>query len=74
MFKCFVRDWWIDTGNPAWPGGLEPGPGRKFSRRAWKFETETAAREFCQQYNAAHDPGRLSRKMEFGEIGRDIEC
>ncbi len=31
------------------------------------IKTEQEAREICEQYNATHNPGRLSRKMEYEE-------
>jgi hypothetical protein len=66
-YEVKIRDWWVD--NPSWPNGLEP------ASIPWKnayplgvFDTEDEARECCQEYNATHKPGRLSRKAEYTEI------
>ena len=65
-YRAFKRTWWIE--NPSWPNGLEPGAGeRTYFRGAW-FETEEDAREFCQDWNASHDPGRLSLKAEYESV------
>lgn len=64
-YKCFTRNWWKD--NPDWPNGLEPfAAGPKRTRAI--FETGEEARNFCQNWNKAHNPGRLSNKCEFMEI------
>jgi hypothetical protein len=60
-YNVFVRNWW--QRNPAWPDGLEPGPGPKTYLR--KHVTLADARMLCKQYNATHEPGPLSRKAEF---------
>ena len=61
MYRTFTRTWWKE--NPDWPSGLEPCPGDKspVSRNL----TEGEARNQCQTYNRTHNPGRLSRKMEY---------
>ena len=64
MFRAFTRTWWRN--NPHWPSGLEPCPGRKHTCHK-NIKTEQEAREICEQYNATHNPGRLSRKMEYEE-------
>ena len=61
LYNVFVRSWW--KRNAKWPNGLEPHAGRKTYLRTGL--TETQARDFCQTYNATHDPGRASRKAEF---------
>ena len=60
-YHAFSRTWW--RSNPAWPGGREPGAGRKatLGRRL----TYDEARRLCEQYNSTHNPGKLSRKAEF---------
>ena len=63
-YKVFTRTWWKN--NPAWPGGLEPGLGRK-TTIARRVETEEEARAICKRYNDTHTPGRLSRKAEYDE-------
>jgi len=63
LYNCFTRTWWRE--NPEWPNGLEPHAGRKYTMR--EGLTYTQAQEFCQEYNRAHKPGRLSRKAEFEE-------
>lgn len=64
MYQVFIRNWW--TENPDYPNGLEPRPGRKTIID--EVSTIEEAREIAQDYNATHDPGRLSRKAEFEEI------
>ena len=60
-YRVFSRTWW--RSNPAWPDGREPGAGPKRTlRRNLSYEE---ARQFCQEWNATHDPGKLSRKAEF---------
>ena len=60
-FRIFTRTWWV--ANPSWPNGLEPGAGRKTT--IGYAATEREARLHCAQWNAAHKPGRLSRKAEY---------
>ena len=64
MFRTFIRTWWKE--NPEWPNGLEPHPGRK-SYCATHFKEEEA-RAACEHYNSTHEPGRLSRKMEYEHV------
>lgn len=60
-YSTFTRTWWRN--NPSWPNGLEPCPGkRRTHARNLSYEE---ARRMCQEWNATHKPGRLSRKMEF---------
>ena len=67
MYRTFIRNWW--KFNPEWPDGREPDPtARKHSMG--KYETEDEARAACQEWNRTHKPGKLSRKMEYEEIGR----
>ena len=67
LYRCFVRNWWIN--NSDWPDGLEPGPGpSRFL--AWASTIDEAQR-ICKAYNADHSPGRLSRKAEF-EVNRRV--
>jgi len=60
-YNVFHRTWW--RRNPAWPGGREPGSGRKTYLR--RHVTQEDARAICERWNAAHDPGFLSRKAEY---------
>ena len=64
MFRTFTRTWWRI--NPTWPNGLEPWPGRKYTHHK-NIKSEREAREICEQWNSTHNPGRLSRKMEYEE-------
>ena len=64
-YKVFHRTWWIK--NKDWPGGREPGAGRK-TTLAKRVETVEEARAICKQYNDTHDPGFLSRKAEFESL------
>jgi len=63
-YSVFTRSWWKE--NPSWPNGLEPEAGEKtYLERDLKTEKE--ARALAKEYNATHDPGRLSEKAEFEE-------
>ncbi len=67
MYECKVRDWWKD--NASWPNGLEPcATPWEQCRTIARFDTEQEAREFCQDYNATHKPGRYSRKAEYSQV------
>jgi hypothetical protein len=60
-YDVFLRNWW--KLNPAWPGGREPGMGRKrYIARKLSYAEAVA---LCKEYNATHKPGKLSRKAEF---------
>lgn len=62
IYTVFIRNWW--KRNPAFPRGLEPDPlARKTTLR--RGLTEEEARQYCNEWNATHEPGRLSRKAEF---------
>ena len=63
-FRTFTRTWWRE--NREWPNGLEPCPGKKYYHP--KFQSEEKARAYCQEWNATHEPGRLSRKCEYEEV------
>ena len=63
-YNVFHRTWWI--ANRAWPGGREPGAGKRHYIR--KHVTLNDAREICAKYNATHRPGFLSDKAEFEEV------
>lgn len=61
-YNVFVRTWW--KRNPNYPGGREPGAGKKrYLKRG--VATEEEARRICKEYNDTHDPGFLSRKAEY---------
>lgn len=64
MFKCFTRTWWRE--NPNYPNGLEPSAGPKRTKAT--FKTEDEARQFCEDWNDKHPPGRLSLKCEYEEL------
>jgi len=64
MYTVFTRNWW--KSNSAWPGGREPGAGRKYTLYR-NLRTEEEARRICKQYNATHKPGKLSHKAEYDE-------
>lgn len=67
-YRVFVRNWWrvAEPGSPFYPGLAPDGRARKTTLAA-RVATEEEAREVCRAYNAAHKPGRLSRKAEFEE-------
>jgi hypothetical protein len=60
-YRTFTRTWWKN--NSTWLNGLEPHPGRK--SYCGHYQSEQEARNACQQYNSTHEPGRLSKKMEY---------
>ena len=60
-YNVFHRTWWVEKSG--WPGGLEPGAGKKTYLA--RHVTYADAREIQRQYNDTHEPGRLSRKAEF---------
>jgi len=62
MYRVFVRNWW--KLNPAWPNGLEPDARARKHTLAY-VNTETEARQICEEYNRTHKPGKLSRKAEY---------
>jgi len=62
-YRVFIRSWWKVNKTGNWPNNLEPHCGRKSTLR-WA-NSEAEARAIAQQYNATHNPGRLSRKAEF---------
>jgi hypothetical protein len=64
MYYCFTRNWW--TRNPNYPGGKEPRPGRKYTHYR-NIRTEEEAQRLCKEWNETHDPGPLSKKMEYDE-------
>lgn len=64
MYRTFTRTWWKE--NPKWPNGLEPCIGA--SHYQARFYSEDDARRFCEEYNATHEAGRLSRKCEYEEV------
>ena len=60
-YRVFTRTWWKH--NPNWPDGREPCAGRKYTLGL--TSTEQEARDWCQDYNSTHTPGKLSRKAEY---------
>jgi len=64
MYATFSRTWWKK--NKSWPNGLEPEMGRK-TYYQHNVPTIQEARDTCHEWNATHEPGRYSRKMEFEE-------
>ena len=66
-FATFTRTWWRWRYITGYPNGSvrvrEPGAGRK--RYHGRRLTEDEARRMCEQWNATHNPGPLSRKMEY---------
>lgn len=62
-YTVFHRTWW--RRNPDWPGGREPGVGKRhFIAKVW---SEEEARQLCREWNQSHDPGLLSDKAEYEE-------
>ena len=67
MYRVFVRNWWRETSDSAWPDGLEPDPTARKTTLQKNIHTEEEAQQICKRYNDAHKPGRLSRKAEYTE-------
>ena len=64
MYTVFHRTWWKPSA--AWPGGLQPGAGKK-KVIARNVPNETEARRLCKEWNANHKPGKLADKAEYEE-------
>jgi hypothetical protein len=65
-YNVFHRTWWKDAETPGWPNNLEPEVGRKtYLACGVPFGQ---AHAICQEWNAAHAPGRYSRKAEYEEV------
>lgn len=62
-YAIFVRNWWkweqTQYGKKKVP---HPRARKTYIGHAESYEE---AQKFCQEYNAAHEPGELSRKAEF---------
>ena len=63
-YRTFTRTWWKE--NPTWPNGLEPCAGR--CHYMGHYATEAEAQNACRIWNATHEAGHLSRKMEYDEV------
>ena len=60
MYKVFIRNWWrMENGKRV------PNPCARKTVYFSNINTEEEAREICQEYNATHNPGKLSRKAEY---------
>ena len=60
-YIIFTRTWYKP--NSAYPDGLEPHAGNKnFLDYA---ATEDGAKRIAQEYNATHQPGKLSKMAEY---------
>lgn len=64
-YRVFTRTWW--RSNPAYPQGREPGAGTRSYRGHPDGLTYEEAQRYCKDWNATHNPGKLSRKAEFEE-------
>jgi hypothetical protein len=62
-YWIFHRTWWRMEGNVR-----VPHAGRK--HHVGYAQTIGEAQDMCRRWNAAHPPGKLSRKAEFTEKGR----
>lgn len=61
-YATFTRTWWRwEYRNGARERVPGPGPRRYHGHNL----TYDEARQMCEQWNATHKPGPLSRKMEF---------
>jgi hypothetical protein len=70
-YNVFVRNWWKE--NDSRPGQLEPDPGAERKYLKYGLATEAEAQTMAKEYNATHDPGRLSRKAEYEQDPAEIE-
>jgi hypothetical protein len=61
-YRVFIRNWW--KVNKSRPNGLEPDASARKTTYCYA-STYEEAQQICQQYNATHKPGKLSRKAEF---------
>lgn len=74
-YTVFTRDWWREPephergqatqGIPNVEDGLVPYPGAP-RRTIATHCTEAEARAICKEWNESHEPGRYSRKAEWG--------
>ena len=75
MYKVFTRNWWrykdanvksslFDIDRNQFHN-LEHDPGARRTTLHKNIETEDEARAICKEYQATHEPGRLSRKAEY---------
>lgn len=60
MYKLFIRNWWRKSAN----GVMVPDPGARKTTMGF-VHTQEDAKARCKEYNESHDPGPLSRKMEY---------
>ena len=58
-YTVFIRDWYVRDAS----GRIVPGPGEQDI--VAEGCTWAEARRRCDEYNDSHEPGELSRKMEF---------
>lgn len=65
LYDVFIRNWYRYGPRSQFTGkrAIILGPGRKTYRA--RGITWSQAREMCERYNSTHNPGKLSRKMEF---------
>jgi hypothetical protein len=62
MYTVFTRTWYKK--DPKNPKNNIPNPGARRTKID-TARTEAEAREKCEKWNNAHNPGRFSRKAEY---------
>jgi hypothetical protein len=63
-YTCFTRAWYRIERDSLGNKKQVPYPQARRSKKA-SFNNESAAREYCQQYNDTHKPGPTSIKCEY---------
>lgn len=70
MFYTFTRSWYT-WGKCPRTGRRIPVMPRRMPRKhrtGRVYDREEDARAACREYNATHDPGPLSHKMEYAHV------
>lgn len=62
MYRMFTRNWWKME-----DGERVPDPSARRTVQGYATDEQDAIK-FCQDWNALHEPGKLSNKCEFEEL------
>lgn len=66
-YRIFARNWWKEaTVKGKWPNDLEPDTTARKTHICY-ISTEAEASRLCHAHNLDSNPGRYSRKYEYGE-------
>lgn len=63
IYTCFARTWWKYERNSIGKKTKVPHPGRRTVLA--RFSNIEEARNYCNNWNNANNPGPLSRKAEY---------